>query len=234
MPYPVPRLPERIGDPVNVVSLNVGLPRAQHYGREVVWTAGAKGPVPEAMLRLHGFEGDDQADRRNHGGPDKAVCVYPFDHYPYWVRLLGRALDPASFSENLTVSGAVEDEVCIGDVFGVGEAVVQVSQPRTPCGKLAGKNRQRTLVRLITQAGFTGFYMRVLSEGLVSNGDGFEPIERHPDRIPVAAVNEIAFGRSEDERLIERLANLPEFGADGRAIFAERLERLRRGQEVAG
>jgi MOSC domain-containing protein YiiM len=165
---------------------------------------------------------------------DKAVCVYPFDHYAHWEKLFGRPLEPASFSENLTVSGAVEDEVCIGDVFGVGEAVVQVSQPRTPCGKLAGKNRERTLVRLVAQAGVTGFYMRVLSEGLVSDGDAFEPVERHPDRISVAAVNQIIFGRSEDEPLIERLANLPEFGADGRTIFAGRLERLRSREEVTG
>jgi MOSC domain-containing protein YiiM len=218
-----------MGDPVKVVSLNVGLPRTQYYGREVVWTAGAKRPVPGAVLRLQGFEGDEQADWRNHGGVDKAVCVYPLDHYPYWAKLFGRPLEPASFSENLTVSGAVEDEVCIGDVFGVGEAVVQVSQPRTPCGKLAGKNRQKMLTRWVAQAGYTGFYMRVLSEGLVSNGDAFEPIERHPERISVADVNDIVFGRSEDESLIERLSSLPEFGADGRTIFAERLERLRKG-----
>jgi MOSC domain-containing protein YiiM len=219
---------------VKVVSLNVGLPRAQHYGRELVWTAGAKRPLPSAALRFHGFEGDGQADRRNHGGVDKAVCVYPLDHYAHWAKLFGRPLEPASFSENLTVSGAVEDEVCIGDVFGVGEAVIQVSQPRTPCGKLAGKNRQRLLTRWVAQAGYTGFYMRVLLEGFVSNGDAFEPIERHPERITVTAVNDIIFGRSEDERLIERLAYLPEFGADGRALFAERLERLRRRQEVTG
>jgi MOSC domain-containing protein YiiM len=219
---------------LKVVSLNVGLPRTQHYGGGLVWTAGAKRPVPDAALRLQGFEGDGQADRRNHGGVDKAVCVYPFDHYEYWAKLFGRPLQPASFSENLTVSGAVEDEVCIGDVFGVGEAVVQVSQPRTPCGKLAGKNRQRMLTRWVARAGYTGFYMRVLSEGLVRGGDAFEPIERHPESISVSAVNDIISGRSEDERLIERLAHLPEFGADGRAIFAGRLERLRRGQEVTG
>ncbi len=214
--------------------MNVGLSRAQHYGREVVWTAGAKRPVPGAVLRFQGLEGDGQADRQNHGGVDKAVCVYPFDHYAYWAKMFGRPLGPASFSENLTVSGAVEDEVCIGDVFVVGEAVVQVSQPRTPCGKLAGKNRQRMLTRWVAQAGYTGFYMRVLSEGLVSTGDHFEPIERHPESISISAVNDIIFGRSEDERLIERLAHLPEFGADGRALFAERLERPRRGQEVTG
>jgi MOSC domain-containing protein YiiM len=213
--------------------LNVGLPRAQHYGREVVWTAGAKRPLPNAVLRFHAFEGDGQADRLNHGGVDKAVCVYPFDHYAHWSKLFGRTLEPASFSENLTVSSAVENEVCIGDVFRMGKAVVQVSQPRTPCGKLAGKNGQRLLARRVAQTGYTGFYMRVLSEGPISIGDAFELVERHPDRISIIAVNDIVFRRSEDERLIERLANLPELGADGLALFAERLERLGREKKVA-
>lgn len=216
---------------MKIVSLNVGLPRVQHYGREVVWTAGAKRPVPDARLHPLGFEGDGQADRLNHGGADKTVCVYPFDHYAHWEKLLGRALEPASFSENLTVPGAVEGAVCIGDVFGIGEAVVQVTQPRTPCSKLAGKNGQRLLTKWVGQTGYTGFYMRVLAEGLVSAGDAFELVEKNADRISIAAVNDIIFGRSEDEYLIERLANLPEFGADGRTIFAERLHRLRRGQE---
>jgi MOSC domain-containing protein YiiM len=218
---------------VKVVWLNVGLPRAQHYGREVVWTAGAKRPLPNAVLRFHAFEGDGQADRLNHGGVDKAVCVYPFDHYAHWSKLFGRTLEPASFSENLTVSSAVENEVCIGDVFRMGKAVVQVSQPRTPCGKLAGKNGQRLLARRVAQTGYTGFYMRVLSEGPISIGDAFELVERHPDRISIIAVNDIVFRRSEDERLIERLANLPELGADGLALFAERLERLGREKKVA-
>jgi len=185
------------------------------------------------VLRFHAFEGDGQADRLNHGGVDKAVCVYPFDHYAHWSKLFGRTLEPASFSENLRVSGAVENEVCIGDVFRMGKAVVQVSQPRTPCGKLAGKNGQRLLARWVAQTGYTGFYMRVLSEGPISIGDAFELVERHPDRISITAVNDIVFRRSEDERLIERLANLPELGADGRALFAERLERLGREKKVA-
>ena len=216
---------------MKVVSLNVGMPRTRRYGREEVWTGGAKRPVPKAALRPLGFDGDGQADTVNHGGVDKAVCVYPFDHYAHWESVFERALEPGAFSENLTVSGAVETGVCIGDVFRVGEAVIQVSQPRTPCGKLAGKNGQRLLTKWVGQTGYTGYYMRVLSEGLVSVGDAFELAEIHPDRIPVAAVNDIVFGRSEDADAIEKLANLPEFGDAGRALFAERLERLSRGGE---
>ena len=215
--------------------MNVGLPRAQRYGREEVRTGGAKKPVPKAALRSLGFDGDGQADTVNHGGVDKAVCVYPFDHYAHWENLFGHGLEPGAFSENLTVSGAVETAVCVGDVFRVGEAVVQVSQPRTPCGKLAGKNGQRLLTRWVGQTGYTGYYMRVLSEGLVNEGDAFELVEAHPERIPIAAVNDLVFGRSEDPALIARLANLPEFGGDGRRLFARRLERLgRRGEGVPG
>ena len=207
--------------------MNVALPSTQRYGLEVLRTGGAKRPVPNALLRFEGFDGDGQADLVNHGGPEKAVCVYPFDHYAHWERMFGRRLEWGAFSENLTVSGAVETEVCIGDVFRVGDAVVQVSQPRTPCSKLAGKNGERLLTKWVGQSGYTGYYLRVLSEGDVSVDDAFERVENHPDLISIADVNDVIFGRSDDAGMIERLANLPEFGTDGRAIFAERLARIR-------
>ena len=211
--------------------MNVALPQVQRYGREELRTGGAKKPVPRALLRFEGFDGDGQADKVNHGGVDKAVCVYPFDHSAHWEKVLGRRLEPGAFSENLTVSGAFETGVCIGDVFRAEEAILQVSQPRTPCSKLAGKNGQRLLPKWIGQTGYTGFYMRVLSEGLVSEGDPFERIENHPDLIAVADVNDIIYERSVDAGLIEGLANLPEFGGDGRTLFARRLYRLVRRPE---
>jgi MOSC domain-containing protein YiiM len=209
---------------MRIVSLNVGLPAAQRYeGREVI-TGGAKKPVPRAMLRFGNFDGDRQADRVNHGGLEKAVCVYPFDHYPYWSNRLGRDLEPGAFSENLTVFGAIETEVCVGDVFRIGEATVQVSQPRMPCTKLAGKNGSKMLPKLIANVGYTGFYMRVLSEGLVDAGHGFDLFRAHPDRITIADVNSIIYEKSYDVELIKRLAELPEFSEVGRTLFARRLE----------
>jgi MOSC domain-containing protein YiiM len=206
---------------MRIVSLNVGLPAAQRYeGREVI-TGGAKKPVPRAMLRFGNFDGDRQADRVNHGGLEKAVCVYPFDHYPYWSNRLGRDLEPGAFSENLTVFGAIETEVCVGDVFRIGEATVQVSQPRMPCIKLAGKNGSKMLPKLIANVGYTGFYMRVLSEGLVDAGHGFDLFRAHPDRITIADVNSIIYEKSYDVELIKRLAELPEFSEVGRTLFAD-------------
>lgn len=214
-----------------IISLNLALPSTQRYDGREVFTAGAKRPTPRAMLRLEGFDGDGQADRRNHGGPDKAVCVYSFDHYPHWERTLSRELEPGAFSENLTVSGVSEIEVCIGDVFRAGGAVVQVSMPRVPCTKVAGKNGESRLAKWVSGTGYTGFYMRVLEEGLVDAGSPFERVERHPDGITIADVNAVIYERSRDVDLVERLANLPELGA-GREVFAKRLQRLR--QERVG
>lgn len=214
---------------MRIISLNIGRPSAQRYGGLEVITGGAKKPVTRAMLRFENFDGDRQADRVNHGGVEKAVCVYPFDHYPYWKKQLGRDLQPGAFSENLTVSGAIETEVCVGDVFQVGEATVQVSQPRMPCSKLAGKNASNLLPKLIADTGYTGFYMRVLSEGVVAAGEGFELVRAHPERITIADVNSIIYEKSQDIALIKRLAELPEFSEVGRALFAQRLGRLARG-----
>jgi MOSC domain-containing protein YiiM len=215
--------------PMRIISLNVGLPSAQRYEDRKIITGGAKKPVPRAFLRFENLDGDRQADRVNHGGFEKAVCVYPFDHYPYWNRQLGRDLKPGAFSENLTVSGAIETEVCVGDVFRIGEAMVQVSQPRMPCSKLAGKNGSKMLPKLIGDTGYTGFYMRVLSEGLVAADDSFDLVRAHPERITIAEVNSIIYEKSYDVALIKRLAELAEFSEVGRTLFARRLQRLARG-----
>src|SRR6185503_20929609 len=163
---------------MHIVSVNVGTPQSLSYGSKKTHTGGLKTPVPQAMLRFHNFEGDRQADLKNHGGPDKAVCVYSFDHYPYWEEWFGQVeahgrgpLQPGAFSENLTISGVRETELCIGDIFGAGQAVVQLSQPRQPCTKLAGKNGRKDLPGAIHENGFSGFYLRVILEGLVRAGD---------------------------------------------------------------
>ncbi len=117
----------------------------------------------------------------------------------------------------------------MGDVFRIGGATVQVSQPRMPCTKLAGKSGSKMLPKLIANTGYTGFYMRVLSEGLVAAGDGFDLVRAHPDRITIADVNSIIYERLYDIALIERLAELPEFSEVGRTLFAQLLERLARG-----
>jgi MOSC domain-containing protein YiiM len=209
-----------------IQSVNLGLPQLRARNGSDVLTGGDKLPVASAYLRQLGFEGDGQGDTVNHGGADKAVCVYSLDYYGHWERTLQRPLPPGSFSENLTILGLDDAAACIGDVYRAGGALLQVAQPRMPCAKLAAKLGEPQLVKWIADANYTGFYMRVLEEGPVARGDAFTCVATHPDRISIAAVNDIIYDRSGDLALLARLAALPEFGESGRVIFARRLAKM--------
>jgi MOSC domain-containing protein YiiM len=211
---------------MRIVSINVALPAVHDYGDKQVVTGGYKQSVASAMLRLRGFEGDGQADLVNHGSPDQAALIFAAEHYPGWEKRLGRKLSPGAFSENLTVEGALESALCVGDVFRVGGALVQVTQPRQPCGKLARKLGEPRLVDWVIDAHQGGVYVRVLTEGLVATDATFERVTQHPDRISIAAVNDIIYDRVHDRALIARLAAMPEFSADGRRRFAQKLAQL--------
>jgi MOSC domain-containing protein YiiM len=208
---------------MHIVSINLGQPQSLEYGRKKTYTAGLKTPVTQALLRFHNFEGDRQADLRHHGGPDKAVCVYSFDHYPHWEAWFGRRMPPGAFSENLTIAGVRETEVCIGDTFRAGEAVVQLSQPRQPCTKLAGKNGRRDLPGAIHENGFSGFYLRVIREGLVRVGDTFELIERHPAGVTVSFANAVMYKIQTDSGSLQRLLAVTALSEAWRETLSQRL-----------
>lgn len=183
-----------------LASIQVSLPRS--FGQEGAadpmdrpWTTGFfKEPVLGPLrLGLTNLEGDGQADRLHHGGPDKAVLAYSAEHYPLWRQSLNQpALPFGAFGENFTVTGLTEADVCIGDTWLVGdEVVVQVSQPRQPCWKLARRWRIKSLALDVQQTGRTGWYFRVLSEGTVTAGMRFVLHDRpHPDWT-VARANQV-------------------------------------------
>lgn len=166
-----------------------------------VWTTGFfKEPVvgPVFLGRVN-LAGDVQADLVNHGGPEKAVNVYPAEHYAYWRQVLGLAnLSPGAFGENFTIKGLLETVVCIGDVFEIGEALVQVSQPRQPCWKLARRWRIKDLALRIQQTGRTGWYFRVLREGYIQAGAILRLANRSHPEWTVAVANDIMHNRTHD------------------------------------
>jgi MOSC domain-containing protein YiiM len=206
-----------------IVSLNLGQPETLvYFGNEII-TGGRKTPAPAAMLRFTNFDGDGQADLKNHGGPDKAVCVYSFEHYPYWEKTLGVTLAPGAFSENLTIAGLRESEVCIGDVFDIGEARVQISQPRQPCSKLAGKNNRKDLPGMIHANSFSGFYFRVLREGMVRAGDAVTLVKRHPLSVTVEFANQVVYKQRADRASLERLLEVEALSKAWRASLSKRL-----------
>jgi MOSC domain-containing protein YiiM len=176
------------------------------------WSTGFyKEPVLTPLwLGYEGLKGDQQADRRYHGGSEKAVCVYASEHFPYWQEKLGLAtLPPGAFGENFTTAGLLETEVCIGDVYAIGEARVQVSQPRQPCWKLARRWQVKDLTAQVERTGFTGFYFRVLQHGWVQAGMAFTRLERPFPQWSVALANEIMHHRRADAAAAQALAGCP-------------------------
>jgi MOSC domain-containing protein YiiM len=173
-------------------SLNIGKPKQEHFQGKEFLTGMCKQPVSGALaLSRQGFEGDGVGDRRHHGGEDKAVCVYSLDHYPYWSSTLNITMPVAAFGENLSIEGLQEADVCIGDIYRVGTAVVQVSQPRQPCNTLAARYGRDDLVKLVADSGRTGLYFRVLRSGRVQAGDAVVLIERDVLGVTVSYANAI-------------------------------------------
>lgn len=161
------------------------------HGRRTVDTAFVKtphvGPVEIGPLGI----GSDEHVYDDHGGPDMALLVCSADHYPYW-RGLGLELpDAGAMGENLTVSGLVETEVCLGDEFRVGTCVIQVTQPRSPCYKLAARFGRKDMPVLLQDTGFTGYLMRVLKPGVITAGDTMELVGRQAHGVTVAEAGRV-------------------------------------------
>ena len=193
------------------------------------WTSGIfKAPVEGPLwLTSLGFTGDAQADLTVHGGPDKAACVYSGDHYPDWRRTPGlESFSFGAFGENLTVAGLDEQRVCIGDVWSLGDAEVEISQPRQPCWKLARKWRRRTLTDEVVSSGRTGWYFRVRRGGQVAPGAGLTLLERRYPEWTIAAANRVMHRREGDTAALARLDAL---SASWRHTLERRLQAAPQG-----
>lgn len=207
---------------VKIESLNIGLPKKEIFSGKEILTGMCKTPVPGPIrLRGLGFEGDGVGDMKHHGGRDKAVCLYGFDHYPYWEDVLGILLPVAAFGENLTTRGIIEEDVCIGDIFELGTATVQVSQPRQPCSTLAARYGRADMVKLVVDSGRTGFYCRVLEEGKVEKNSPFILKERDRHKISVAFANSIYHHDRKNCEGIGKVLDVPALSGSWRSSFEE-------------
>lgn len=196
-----------------------------HKGKSVktgIFKEPVIGPIRIGSL---GVDGDRQADLRVHGGPDKAVYVYPAEHYAYWQSELARGPFPhGQFGENLTIEGLTEETVCIGDVLRIGGVVAQVTQPRVPCFKLAVKMGEGpAFVKRFLAAGRLGFYLRVLEEGDVTAGDAIFVTDRAPEVVTVAECIETFCQTSPDAGRLRRVAEAAGLSEDWRRDFERRL-----------
>jgi MOSC domain-containing protein YiiM len=191
---------------MKLISVNVGLPRVVTSNGEPVSTGIFKEPVAgRLMLRTLNLDGDRQADLSVHGGPSKAVYVYPSEHYDYWKRELPEMKLPwGMFGENFTSAGLFESEVNIGDKFRVGAAIVMVTEPRMPCYKLGIKFGRSDIVKRFLASERTGFYFAVLQQGEVGAGDAIEIIETSQDSLKVSDITALYTSQKHNVGLLRR------------------------------
>lgn len=158
---------------MRILSVNVGLPREIDWRGESVLTSIFKQPLagPVAVKTMN-IEGDRQADLTVHGGRDKAVYVYPYEHYDFWRHELPLStLEPGAFGENLTAQNVLETDVAPGDTLAIGSALFEVTLPRMPCFKLGIRFDRPDMVKRFWISGRCGFYLAVTREGTIAPGD---------------------------------------------------------------
>jgi MOSC domain-containing protein YiiM len=213
-----------------ILSLQVGKPVLIAHGAKEVLSGIFKTSTTDAVFAgANGLEGDGQGDLINHGGPDKAICVYSAARYPYWESEFGRPFLPGAFGENLTIGSWTEQELCIGDIVAAGEVLLQVSQPRQPCYKLGLRNELPELPARVQQTGYSGFYFRVLKEGYLAAGEKLKIAERHPAGITVMEANVIMYHQKDNESAILKLLSAKELAASWQEQLGKRLDKLRGG-----
>jgi MOSC domain-containing protein YiiM len=187
-----------------LLSVNVGTVREFEYNgrpaRSAIWKSPVAGRVAVRGVNL---AGDDQADRRAHGGPDKALYAYAVEDLGWWAQEIGRPLQCGELGENLTTEGIDVNGARVGERWAIGTTVLEISEPRVPCWRLGARMNDKLFPRRFTEALRPGAYLRILVEGDVGAGDEIQVMERPNHELTIRDVLRIyAFDRQEVGRLL--------------------------------
>jgi MOSC domain-containing protein YiiM len=210
---------------MRVVSVNVGKPREVAWKGKIVSTGIFKEPVTgRVAVRRLNLDGDRQADLSVHGGPEKAIYVYPAEHYQFWRNEFPNMELPWSmFGENLTVEGLQEDTVNIGDQLRIGSARVVVTQPRMPCYKLGIKFKRDDILKRFLVSGRSGFYLAVLEEGEIEAGDPITLIKRNENGVTVADITRLYTSDKHNLAALRKAVTVEALPEGWREYFYERI-----------
>ncbi|QDQ84051.1 MOSC and FAD-binding oxidoreductase domain-containing protein [Paraburkholderia megapolitana] len=221
-----------------LMSVNVGLPRDIEWKGRTVHTGVWKTPVKgQCWVGKTNLAGDGQGDLQGHGGPNRAVLVYQCESYRHWKTQLGRAdLAFGHFGENFTVDGLSDAEVCIGDRYQIGQALFEVTQPRVTCYRVGIRLNEPRMPALMTSTGRPGFYLRVLTEGVVGAGDEILKVGEAQPRMSVFEVNNLLYSSAHPRDQLERALQIDALSPGWRCSFEQMLQAgpNGRGQAHAG
>ncbi|PLS17094.1 MOSC domain-containing protein [Bacillus sp. M6-12] len=207
-----------------IVSLHVGKPRQEHYETATIETAFKRPAVAEAFLTINGFNGDEVANKVHHGGPDRAICFYPIEHYGFWEAKWGKQLPLPAFGENVLAEGMKEEEVFVGDVYRIGDAIVEITQGRVPCAKISHNNGVPEFLDSVLKTGLTGYFGRVLAEGTIKSGQTIHLMDRKQNKVSILYANEILLQGRDGLAGIDKLLEMEYLAA----VWRKNLEKKRK------
>jgi len=217
---------------MKLLSLNVGTPHEYDWFGQTVTTSIFKSPIEgEAAVSKLNIAGDEQSDLTVHGGVDKAVYVYPHEHYAYWEKRGFGPLTMGNFGENLTTEGLLEGEIHIGDELEIGTTRFVVTQPRLPCYKLQVRFKLPEMTKIFYQSRRFGFYLKVVREGKILAGQLIEIVKRDENAVTVADLIALFTGDAHGGDLVERVLRVKALPPGWREDLQQR--RARRGTASA-
>jgi MOSC domain-containing protein YiiM len=208
-----------------VLSINVGTAREFEFNgrpaRSAIWKSPVAGRIAARGVNL---AGDDQADRKAHGGPDKAVYAYAIEDQQWWEQEIGRALAYGEFGENLTTEGIDVNHALVGERWQIGTTVLEVSEPRIPCWRLGVRMNDKMFPRRFMEALRHGTYLRIVVEGDVGAGDEIRVVERPDHDLTIRDVFRIYI---RDHAEVERLLAVPQMSEIWRRWAADLLQKAK-------
>ncbi|MGM0873282.1 MAG: MOSC domain-containing protein [Bacillota bacterium] len=197
-----------------IIWLSKGKPKTlSHKG--IDYRSGiSKDQVERLEVTLERVKGDDVENHEFHGGTERVICLYPYEHYAHWESTYKTTLPKAAFGENLTASGMQENKVCIGDIYQIGNAILQVSQGRFPCSTINKHTNINTLLNRIIEESYTGYFFRVIEEGTITSRSSIKLLDKHPKQVSIATIHHTYFHNKNDLSQIENILSVDELSSE--------------------
>lgn len=212
----------------NIVALSIGESTHLNWRDKSYRSAIGKVKQPAAFLTVDHFVGDGVANPEFHGGPDRAVCFYPYEHYANWEEEFHTKLSIPAFGENICAAGYAEKDTYIGDIFSLGDAIVQVTQGRIPCSTISKYNGIDAFLKRIVETCYTGYFLKVVKEGKVEADSSFTLLERKQAEISVWDATNLMLLDKGNQSKLEKVLLLEDLAADWRVRFEKALQKIKK------
>lgn len=213
----------------HIVSLQIGRPKDELYSGVSLTTAINKRRVNTLNVMSEGIVGDEVGNKKYHGGPDRVICFYPYENYEKWEKKLGSKLEIPGFGENITVKGLEEENVYIGDIYRIGDCIIQISQGRIPCSTISIFNTQPPLLKGVLETCLTGYFARIIKPGIIQENDEMILEIRVQEDVNILYGNRVILHGQDGIEGINRLLSIPELSEEWKEILVKKRNKSKAG-----